>query len=57
MCGQLIKAGSRIAKQMVDGEVLWMHENCWVPGGPSRYTQSLDREFKRLIGGGGGMST
>lgn len=53
MCGLLIEAGSRIAKQMVDGEVLWMHERCWIQGGPSRYTRSLDREFKRLIGGGG----
>lgn len=50
VCGQLIEAGSRIAKQMVDGEVLWMHEACWRPGGPARYTRALDRQFRQLIG-------
>jgi hypothetical protein len=54
ICGLLIKAGSRIAKQMVDGKVLWMHEGCWTPGGPSRYTRSLDRQFRQVVGGDGG---
>jgi len=54
ICGLLIKAGSRIAKQMVGGEVLWMHEACWRPGGPDRYAKALDRQFRQLIGDGDG---
>lgn len=49
ICGQLIEAGSCIAKQVVDGEVLWMHECCWLPGGPSRYTRHFDCQFRQTV--------
>ncbi len=51
LCPQDIKAGSRIARQKVNGRLTWVHEDCYMPPRLEKAMRRLDEEFLLVVGG------
>ena len=48
-CQQLIHAGSRIARQMINGRAAWVHDSCFMPAYLAGEMERLDAEFLAAI--------